>query len=279
MAEESKGKVVKSTEDNAMVVPEYLKSQVAGVDSDVDAMASSSMSIPRISLKGKKFRISEGGEEVSKSDTLKTVILAVEPDGSRMIKTFYAHGYAAGDSSPPDCSSSNGVTPDLWVNEPVSEKCSTCQNNVFGSATSTNGKKTKACKDSKRLWLALPDNVEGTVYALNVPVTSLRALSEYGTFIKKNGFPLPAIITEMSMDEESDFPQLHFKHVGFLAEKEFSQAIERHTSKDWINSSPQNNLIENKPTARPTLTELAATTVQGVEKEVNSLDKTSSDKW
>ena len=35
-------------------------------------------------------------------------------------------------------------------------------------------KKTKACKDSKRLWLAEPDNIDGTVFALGVPVTSLK---------------------------------------------------------------------------------------------------------
>lgn len=234
-------------------MPEYLRkhmdSQVG--DSDADSMAASSISIPRVSLKGKKFRFIEGGEEISKADKIKVVILAVEPEQGRMIKSYYANGYSAGDTSPPDCSSSNGIAPDSWVQNPVSERCGGCPKNEFGSATSTNGKKTKACRDAKRLWVVKPEAITGTVYGMNVPVTSLKELSEYGQFIKKNNFPLTGVVTELSMDEDSEFPKLHFAHVGFLSSDDFDGALERHQSKDWLAGMPTGPMLEDKSAGTP----------------------------
>lgn len=201
--------------------------------SDADSMAASSISIPRISLKGKKFKYIVGGEESAKSDSIRVVILKVEPEKGLMIKTFYANGYNPNDTAPPDCSSTNGITPDDWVTSPQHHRCSDCKKNVFGSATSSNGKKTKACRDAKRLWVVKEDDIGGTVFGLNIPVTSLKALSEYGAMIKKNQFPLTGVITEVSMDEDSEFPMLQFAHVGFLEEEPWNAAIARSSALDW----------------------------------------------
>lgn len=201
--------------------------------SDADSMAASSVSIPRISLKGKKFKYIVGGEESAKSDSIRVVILKVEPEKGLMIKTFYAGGYNPNDTAPPDCSSTNGIAPDDWVSNPQHHRCSDCPKNVFGSATSTTGKKTKACRDAKRLWVVKEDDVKGTVFGLNIPVTSLKAMSEYGAMIRKNQFPLTGVITELTMDEDSEFPLLQFTHVGFLEEQPFNDAIARSAALDW----------------------------------------------
>lgn len=218
--------------DNNMQLPAYMQNQAAQ-QSNADSMAASSMSIPRISLKGKKFRLIEGGEELAKSDSLRVVILSVEPEAGYMIKTFYAAGYNPTDTAPPDCSSANGKVPDLWVTDKQSDTCQSCPKNAWGSATSTSGKKTKACRDAKRLWVAKDDDIGGTVFGLNVPVTSLKALSEYGQLIKKNQFPLTGVITELTMDEDAEFPQLIFKHVGFLPEAAFNEAVDRSENRNW----------------------------------------------
>lgn len=220
--------------------------------SDADSMAASSISIPRISLKGKKFKYIEGGEESAKSDSIKVVILKVEPEKGLMIKTYYKNGYNPNDTSPPDCSSTNGVAPDDWVTNPVNNRCSDCKMNAFGSATSTNGKKTKACRDAKRLWVAKHDDINGTVFGLNIPVTSLKALSEYGALIKKNQFPLTGVITELTMDEDSEFPMLQFSHVGFLDEEPFNDAVARSAALDWtgLGQAPQlghDKTVDSKP--------------------------------
>lgn len=222
---------------NEVVVPDYLKKFMdQGTSKDADSMASASVSVPRISLKGKKFQFINGDDESKKTEDIHVIILGVDPEGGRMIKTFYMNGYNPTDTSPPDCSSSNGVSPDAWVTNPVAQSCGGCDKNRFGSATSPSGKKTKACRDAKRLWVTPVDNVEGTVFGLNVPVTSLKAMAEYGKEIRGAGIPLSAVITRIYMDEESEFPQIHFQRVGFLNEETGLKAIERNESRDWMSS-------------------------------------------
>lgn len=235
-----------------IAVPEHLKKFLTNSQSssDADAMAAASVSIPRVSLRGRKFRLIESGEEIRKpADELFVVILAVEPGTGLMAKTYYEKGYQSGDSSPPDCSSSNGVTPDPWVSSPVSSKCNGCPKNVFGSAQSRNGGKAKACKDSKRLWVVEPDQIGGTVYSLGVPVTSLKAMAEYGALLKANGIPTAAVITKLSM-KDTEFPELLFDFVGVLDEKPMEQALLRNEQKDWDlhQSGP---MLEHTPSSGP----------------------------
>lgn len=230
-----------------IAIPEHLKKYItsAGASSDADAMASASISVPRISLKGRKFRLIEGGEEIRRpADDLFVVILAVEPGTGLMAKTYYEKGYQSGDSSPPDCSSSNGVTPDTWISNPVSAKCQGCPKNVFGSAKSASGGKAKACKDSKRLWVVEPDNINGTVYALGVPVTSLKAMAEYGAMLKRNGVPTAAVITRLSM-KDSEFPELLFEYTGVLEQEHLEVAMLRNESKNWDHKATP--MLEHTP--------------------------------
>lgn len=229
---------------SSSAVPAYLqKFMDQGGSKDADSMAAASVSVPRISLKGKKFQFINGDDESKKTEEIHVIILGVDPEGGRMIKTFYASGYNPTDTSPPDCSSSDGIKPDNWVQNPVSQSCNGCQKNVFGSATSPSGKKTKACRDAKRLWVVKPDEVESTVYGLNVPVTSLKDMAEYGKEIRSAGIPLSAVITRIFMDEESEFPQIHFQRVGFLNEETGLKAIERNESRDWMSSINLRNAL------------------------------------
>lgn len=237
----------------AMAVPDYLKNTPVNPSSDVDSLASSSLSIPRVSLRGKKFRVMADGEEVIKPSTqLEAIILAVEPGPGLFIKTFYEGTYNPNDTSPPSCSSSNGVHPDAWVTAPVSDRCNTCPNNRFGSATSNSGKKAKACKDSKRIWLTLPDDISGTVYALGIPVTSLRNVSEYAKHLKSHNYPITATVTRLSMDEDGDFPMLNFEVARFLDEADYHVATERSAARDWdIAAATTAPMLENREGAKP----------------------------
>lgn len=248
-----------SQKTNLPAVPEYLKAYMAQPNTEADSLAASSISIPRISLRGRKFRLIEGGEEIKKpSDELHVVILAVEPESGLFIKTYYDGQYNSGDSSPPTCASSNGIAPDGWVSSPQANKCNGCPKNAFGSATSRSGGKAKACRDSKRLWVALPEDIKGTVFAMNIPVTSLKNVAEYGRLLKTNGFPISAVVTKISM-EDTEFPQLMFEMEGFLNEETGKTAIERNISKDWnIGAASTAPLLEdssapNKQKALPSV--------------------------
>lgn len=222
-------------------VPAYLQKYQGQSGNDADSMASASVSVPRISLKGKKFQFIHGDDESKKTDSIDIVILAVDPEGGKMIKTFYANGYNPQDTAPPDCSSSDGVRPDGWVQNPQNPTCSNCQKNVFGSATSPSGKKTKACRDAKRLWVVKAEDAgspEATVYGLNVPVTSLKSMAEYGREIRSAGIPLSVVITTVSMDDDSEFPMIHFARKGFLNEEDANVAMDRNGTRDWIINMP-----------------------------------------
>jgi hypothetical protein len=249
----------------AVAIPEYLKAFMAsqGANAEADSLASSSISIPRVSLRGRKFRLVEGGEEIRKpSDELNAVILAVEPGAGLFIKTFYEGTYNSGDSSPPTCASSDGIAPDGWVTTPQAQRCQTCPKNQFGSATSRSGKKSKACRDSKRVWLALPEDIDGTVFAMGIPVTSLKNVSEYGRELKTNGYPISAVITQITM-EDSEFPMLEFEMLGFLDEKTGKSALDRNIARDWnIGSASAAPLLEDareKPKALPSVKEATQT--------------------
>jgi hypothetical protein len=248
-------------------VPDYLKTAVAN-STDADSLAASSISIPRVSLRGRKFRLVVDSEELKKpADELDAVILAVEPGPGLFIKTFYEGQYSSGDSDAPSCASSDGIVPDGWVTSPQSNKCSSCPKNQFGSATSRAGKKSKACRDSKRIWLALPEDVGGTVFAMGVPVTSLKAVAEYAKALKTNGYPLPAVITKMAM-EDTEFPQLIFSMGGFLPEASGLKAIERNVARDWgISKASQAPMLENSPGNKPTM-------LPSVEDAVKAMPKT-----
>lgn len=232
---------------NLPAMPDYMKKFMQQSQNDAASMAASSISVPRVSIKGKRFKFIDGeNEELVKTLTIDIVILGVEPEAGKFIKTFYKNKYNPNDSAPPDCSSSDGIRPDVWVNNPVCSTCAQCPNNVFGSATSEfSGKKTKACKDSKRLWIAKPSDIE-KVYGLNVPVTSLKHMSKYGKEIGANGYPLPLVITQLGFEDESEFPQLTFKHVGFVHEDAADTAIKLNTERPWAAQFGGAPLLEDR---------------------------------
>lgn len=233
---------------NQVVIPDYLKAYMdsGAVNNDTDALTSIKTSVPRISLKGKRFKFVNGDDESKSAESIEAVILAVEPPGALMAKTFYREGYNPNDTSPPDCASSNGITPDPWIEEPQSDRCSNCPQGMFGSAKSMSGKKSKACKDSKTLWVAKPDDIDGIVYGLKVPVTSLKNMSEFGRQMKADNVPLSVAIVQLSMDQDNEYPLLQFKRLGFLNAETGPKAIARSESREWIAKNNAQEAIEYK---------------------------------
>lgn len=222
-----------ASETTAVAVPDYMKQFMQQNQADTQSAAAASISVPRLSFRGKRFRwIEDGNETLVKDLTVDVIILGVEPEAGRMIKTYYEKAYQSGDSEPPTCSSSDGIRPDSWVSTPQARTCAECKFNVFGSATSQSGGKAKACKDGKRLWVSKQEDPTKP-FGLNVPVTSLKNLSEYGKFIARNQYPLAMVITELGLDDDSEFPKLLFKHKGFVAEEHVNEVIQLNTERPW----------------------------------------------
>lgn len=221
---------------NELQIPEYLKGLAPAASQDLNAAIASSISVPRLSLRGKVFRFIENGEEIKKSNTpVDVIILGVEPEAGRMIKTYYEKGYQPGNTDPPDCASHDGLRPSPWVNKPQAEFCQACKWNAFGSATSPNGKPTKKCRDAKQLWLLRtddPQGLEGVQYGLNVSVSSLKAFSEYGRKLQANGLQFSMVITKLTF-ADSEFPQLEFEVAGFVSEAQIQATLKLTQSRPW----------------------------------------------
>ena len=219
-----------------IAVPDYLKDMMDDGVNDASSIISSTDSVPRISLKGMRFRMIVGGEEISKtSEPLQLIILGVEPEKA-MCKTYYIGGYEPDSSDPPDCSSSDGIVPDAWVSSPQNDKCATCPQNAWGSAKSMSGGKAKACRDSKRLMVVEAKNLkdeDSRPFILNVTVASLKSLSAYGKLLVENRIPMAAAITTVAFDDEADHPKLLFSLKGCLKEEMGKFALARSAKKEW----------------------------------------------
>jgi hypothetical protein len=230
------------TKSDVPAIPEHLRKyqEQAAQSKEADSLAASgSATIPRVSLKGSKLRYVIGEEESKKSDSIDVVIVGVDPSGGRMMKAYYEAAYDPNNPEPPDCSSTNGIYPDPWVQRPVAEQCMTCPKNAFGTGKNAQGQATrgKACKDSKWLWVVKLEEItedNPQYYALAIPPMSLKALSAYGRTIKKTGIPLHLIHTRISMDDEQDYPAVLFEMVGFLDEDACEISTGLNHQKPWV---------------------------------------------
>jgi hypothetical protein len=242
--------------DENLEVPEHLrKGMTAAQRASLDSASSASMKVPRISVRGKTFRVNENGEEVRKRDGfMDVIVLGVVPDAGNNIKTFYEAGYVPGANSPPDCASDDGLRPSPWVSKKQSDNCKTCKWNQFGSATSPSGKKTKKCRDSKRLWVIDQTDwgVDGKknpikpeiafedepVYGLGVSVSGLQSLAECGRHLQAMGVAWPYAKVRLSF-ADAEYPQLEFKVVGFVTPAQLPYVEKQSEAQPWKMFSTQ----------------------------------------
>jgi len=253
-----------------LVVPANIAKMLADKHiTTVDSMDTGGGGVSRISLKNRKFTIKDGDDDIKLGESINVVIVGITPQFG-YTKTYYATGYSPGESSAPDCQSTDGLKPDGYVDSPVSDNCKTCEKNQWGSAKSRTGKKAKACHDSKRLHVILADEFENddpTIHILTVTVMSLRPFGNYGKTLAKAGIPTPAIvITGLSFDEEATVPMLEFELVGVMDEKLCIKSI------DIAEEAPWDAWKKNTPA-------LAATPKAKLEAPANTAELESADAW
>lgn len=202
--------------------------------------------VPRISLKGSRFRIVEDGvETVLDTMTIDVVIVGANPGIS---KTWYAKQWKPDDEpTAPDCFSMNGKTPDPSASDPQNDLCSTCPHNAWGSKITPNGQQVKACADTKRLAVLPADDVEeGKVYLLTVTPAVLKDLAQYQKQLSMRGFPPEMIRTRLGFDTDASFPKLTFKFGGFLEEHEI-EAVEKRIGTDEVIDVTGERVVEATP--------------------------------
>jgi hypothetical protein len=193
---------------------------------------------PVISIKGKVFHIQRGDErtlvtkpgEDDPAASIEVVVVNANPNNS---KVFYAEGYQEGEKAKPTCYSNSGVVPESNAQEPQSTKCATCAHNQWGSRVTPDGRKAKACQDTRRLAIATLDTPNDPML-IRVPAGSLKALVEYGKILAARGVPPEAVVTKIGFDYSVAHPALTFKPVGLIGDAEHLAAIKAASSTDIV---------------------------------------------
>ena len=205
-------------------IPAHL-ARVVGQPSALSAALSGGLSggseYPRISIKGARFRIIDGGAETVLEDTkLSVVIVGANP---RLSKTYYAKQWTP-DSEPtsPDCYSLDGLRPHPESTGPVNDTCAGCPMNAWGSKVTPMGQQIKACADQKRLAVVASNDPTGPIYLLQVTPAALKGLSSYQKELTMRGIPVEAVKTIATFDTDASYPKLVFKFGGFLDEAEYA---------------------------------------------------------
>jgi len=182
-----------------------------------------------LSLRGKSWRVKHRGEEriMMRDDgdgarsSLEVVLVKAAPVIS---KIFYQTGYVEGSNSPPDCWSTNGVTPDAGASKKQSATCAGCPHNAWGSRITDAGKAGKACADSKRLALVpagdIDNEVSGGPMLLRIPAASLQDLTSYAAKLNAVGYPYYAVVTRIAFDPDAEYPKVMMNAVRALTDEE-----------------------------------------------------------
>jgi hypothetical protein len=215
---------------NSMVTSDLFKSLL---DTN-KTLAGNPVGIPRISIKGGRFREIIGGEQtrVFKGDKINLIIANAAP----LARTYYEGAYDPNNSAAPACWSSDTrvPSPDVPEAQKMSSSCTDCPMNIKGSGQGD----TRACRFSQRLAVVLEGDPENTVYQMQLPATSifgeankgLMGMQAYAKLLGVHSTPITAIVTEMSFDEDTETPKLYFKPVRPLDEDELRAAVDARDS-------------------------------------------------
>lgn len=182
--------------------------------------------MPVISIRGRMFRLKYRGQEVQVTYTAQDGqkypmpyldVLTIK--GSPVFsKIYYQDAYAEGDDNQPDCFSINGVTPDPSSPKIQCATCAACQWNVWGSKTTPQGTKVKACQDSRRLAVVPAgdpmNEAWGGPMLLRVPPASLQDLAIFGNQMAAAGVAYQAVICRLGWDMDVAYPKLTFTYQG-----------------------------------------------------------------
>jgi hypothetical protein len=205
-------------------VPDFLKSATGLNDLTKSLAGNIASGSKRISIRGGVFRKIVGGEEVGKitGRELNVIIVNANKNVSRI---FYAGKYNPTEIVPPTCQSTDGLTPETGIEDKQATSCSACPQNIAGSGEGN----SRACKYQRRLAILLEGDTSGDVYQLTIPATSifgkgegnLHPFESYIKYIAGNGRNINQIITQISLDTDSDTPKLLFSPARHVNQEEW----------------------------------------------------------
>lgn len=156
----------------------YLSKYQSSID-DSEYNVQTGLAFPRVSCGNNRFTAfdEEGNESLLGVDSFEFIVIRSNPHNS---KVYYGGPYDPANSTPPNCFSDNGFSPDTRVYEPQALYCHECPKGQWGSATSNlSGKATKACSDYRKLAVfVVHDEIEG-LHQFRIPSASLQNWAKY----------------------------------------------------------------------------------------------------
>ena len=225
-------------------------------DEDEFAEVTCGSAIPRLSIKGRQFTecgigpdgsykmpvmrrfTDENGQPIEvPAAQYNVIILGIGPslNNQKNAKSYYAESFGADDEATlPDCFSHDGIKPDPSVAQPIHDSCITCPYNAWGSDVK-DGKprEGKRCKDHKMLYFLKPQDLDGQIWVMRVPATSLKMLNKYLLELKKHRLHYHVCATTMEFVEGVEFPQVRFKFGGYGSEQEILTIKQRAQSDEF----------------------------------------------
>lgn len=201
-------------------LPDYLKNR--SLSATTRALMGNSQN-KRISIRGGVFRMMVGGQETAKSEdrSMPVVIVSAAEHVSRQ---YYAGTYEEGNQAAPECWSNDGIRPNSDVKTPQHATCADCPKNIAGSGQG----ESRACRFQQRLAVVLASDMNGEVFQLTLPATSIfgkpennkMPLQSYVKYLAAHGVNVEDVVTEMRFDIDSATPKLFFSPVRPLEEHE-----------------------------------------------------------
>jgi hypothetical protein len=209
-----------------------------------------------------------GGEEVAKNED-RAMNFVVIASGKGVTRTFYADKYEEGKDLKPSCWSAEGVVPNEEVTSPQSKSCATCPQNIEGSGDG----KARACRYSKRLAVALENDIGGNIYRLSVPAKSYFGRAEgekmplqaFGKFLSGHGIPITGIVTEARFDTAEAVPVLKFRAVRPLSKEEWELGKAQSLTED-AKQAIELKMVPSKADSMPALPQTFKEAPAAVEK-------------
>lgn len=185
----------------------------------------------RISLEGGVFRLIVGGQEVAKNENRAMNIVVVRAANANS-RTYYPETYVKGTKARPVCWSDDGKAPHASVKAPQASTCEKCPQNIKGSGQRAD---SRACRFQRRLAVLLENDMDGDIYAMNIPAQSIfgqgegrkMGLQQYARFLGGHGIEVNAVVTELRFDTEAEGVKVTFSAVRPLEEAEYHTVVGR----------------------------------------------------
>ena len=203
-------------------IPAYLQGK-APIQSDFGKVGG----LPKITMGRTTFKIEQDGQEKIMPSPLPVVILAVSPVGNHYNRSYYAQAYQQGSTEAPDCSSSDGLTPDAGDLKQAVD-CKSCQWAQWGSDG-----KGQACKQGLTLFVVPANAPTGAVFQFRVAPTSLKPVAAYGAKLSAAGLPSSGVVTALSItssnpaNPDEGYQILQLDLAGFLEDAVGTASIAR----------------------------------------------------